>query len=310
MHHIVIEDLEMTGLAGERSIVGIASYTPSWDWVIRGNRILEAGTGLYLGNSDGRQPFVRGLIEHNIVVNPLGYCMQIKHQNSGGREGLGLAELPDEATTIIRYNVFAKPVVGATPRPNLLLGHFPESGSGRNDQYLVYGNFLYENSTENLFQGEGNIALYSNVFVNRAGGGALIRPHNGVPGDIDVFHNTFLVAERALRVTGGDPERTQTIHSNISYAGQPISGDSRVTISDNLEGTTTDASATLVRPDGAVGVDLDLHPLSTAEVDGTAAIPAFLDVELDFDRNTRSGSARGAYVPGASGWQLSLTAHP
>jgi hypothetical protein len=41
------------------------------------NRILGARTGLYCGNSDGCAPFIDGLIEHNLVLNPSGYWMEI-----------------------------------------------------------------------------------------------------------------------------------------------------------------------------------------------------------------------------------------
>ena len=56
--------------------------TPTWGWVIRYNQILGAGTGLYLGDSDGTQPFVTGLIEHNLIKDTIGYNLEIKDQNS------------------------------------------------------------------------------------------------------------------------------------------------------------------------------------------------------------------------------------
>src|SRR4029077_3950087 len=36
---------------------GISTKTPAWGWIIHHNKILGAGTGMYLGNSDGSDPF-------------------------------------------------------------------------------------------------------------------------------------------------------------------------------------------------------------------------------------------------------------
>ncbi len=56
-----------------------------------------------------------------------------------------------------------------SPRPNVLVGHFPLEGPGVDDDYAIYGNFFYQNRDEALFQGEGNVALYGNLFVNEYG---------------------------------------------------------------------------------------------------------------------------------------------
>ena len=66
---------------------------------------------MYFGNSDGTSPFVDGLIEHNLVVDTIGYNMQIKHQlprptNVGLPTG--------DSRTIIRHNVFSKQNNAAT----------------------------------------------------------------------------------------------------------------------------------------------------------------------------------------------------
>lgn len=307
VHHIVVEDLEMIGLAGNQQITGISTKTPAWDWVIRGNRILEAGTGMYLGNSNGRLPFIGGLIEGNLIVDPLGYCMQIKHQNEEGRGGLGLPGLPDEATTTIRYNVFAGAVRGGGDgaRPNVLIGDVPPTGSGSSDQYLVYGNLFYENPTENLFQGEGNIALYSNVFFTTSMGAILIRPHNGVPRNIEVVHNTIIAAGRSISVSGGAAGYTQMIHSNVAFSGSPIRGDG-AEVSNNLEGSVTDAAGALIGAAGAIGVDLDLRPQSAEAVMGEERVTDVPRGGLDFDGHIRSDATRGAYEPGQMGWRLAL----
>src|SRR5436309_217949 len=64
-HHIHIKGNTLVGQNGGQQTVGISTKTPPWGWIIRNNRIVGAGTGLYLGESDGTQPFVSGLIENN-----------------------------------------------------------------------------------------------------------------------------------------------------------------------------------------------------------------------------------------------------
>src|SRR5690606_22880518 len=102
VHHILIENLTLSGFDGDQQIVGISTKTPAHHWVIRGNRIAGAGTGLYLGNSDGSLPFYAGVIEFNSVSETIGYSMQIKHQLARPDD------VPDGAETLIRYNVFSK----------------------------------------------------------------------------------------------------------------------------------------------------------------------------------------------------------
>ena len=112
---------------------------------------------MYLGNSDGSAPFIAGIIENNLIVDTIGYNLQIKHQ----RPRPDFPGMPaGRSLTLIRHNVFAKAEGGVreAARPNVLLGHFPLEGSGTEDRYAVYGNFFYQNRYEALFQGEGNIA--------------------------------------------------------------------------------------------------------------------------------------------------------
>lgn len=302
-HHVVIEDLHMTGLGGDQQIVGVSTKSPAWDWVIRGNTIVGAGTGLYLGNSDGRQPFVRGLVELNTVLDPIGYAMQIKHQT--GRDGI--PGIPAEAETVIRYNVFSKSsgASSGSPRPNLLLGHFPTSGAGANDRYLVYGNFFYDNPTEMLMQAEGNLAIYANVFVNPSGGALTIQPHNDVPRRVDVFFNTVVAQDRGIRVAGGDEAFAQRVRYNAIFAGRPLAADDAA---GDVTGAMEDASGALAAPDAAPGEGLDLHPRAgalEASVD-LGQLPDVPDARLDFDGRPRDGTHAGAYAGPADGAAVPL----
>ena len=311
VHHVVIEDLEMVGFAANRQITGISTKTPAWAWVIRGNRILEAGTGLYLGNSDGRQPFVGGLVEYNLVLNPRGYAMQIKHQRAEGRGDLALEGMPERATTIVRYNVFAKAERGeggGGARPNLLVGHFPRRGAGVDDQYLIYGNLFWQNPTENLFQGEGNVAFYANLLVNDGGGGVSVQPHNDVPKRIDVFFNTILVRDRAIRVTGGDEGFAQRVRWNALFGGTGIGGDAEV------EGNVERADASALRaPDAEPGAGLDLRPEDAAALAVEAdleSVAAYADADRAFDGTPRDGTTAGAYAASAGPGPVALEAPP
>ncbi len=132
-HHITLENLYIHDHDDNQQTVGISTKCPAWDWVIRNNIINSAGTGMYLGNSDGSAHFVNGLIEGNLIVDTTGYNLQIKHQTGTRPTGLGM---PASGTTIIRHNVFSKANNGATggnARPNLLVGHWPLSDAGAND---------------------------------------------------------------------------------------------------------------------------------------------------------------------------------
>src|SRR4030095_13069256 len=68
-HHIPLENLVIRRHGNNQQNVGISTKCPAWNWVIRGNTIIGAGTGMYLGGSDGSAPFVAGIIEGNLVVD-------------------------------------------------------------------------------------------------------------------------------------------------------------------------------------------------------------------------------------------------
>lgn len=221
VHHITLQDLLITGHGADQQIVGISSQCPAWNWVIRGNIIIGAGTGLYLGGSDGSKPFVGGLIEHNIVLDTLGYNMQIKHQIERSA-GIGM---PGEPTkTVIRQNLFAKSHNAAKDklaRPNVLLGHFPRQGPGSDDVYDVTDNVFFCNATEALFQGEGNVTLRGNVLLNPAGVGVAIQPHNDVPKNIDITRNFIATTGRGVSLVKPSPQHRQTMADNVSISAEP-----------------------------------------------------------------------------------------
>ena len=127
-HHITLDGLRIRGHGNNQQTVAISTKCPAWGWVIRNSVITGAGTGLYLGNSDGNAPFIDGVIEYNLIIDTIGYNLQIKHQQPRP----SLPEMPDgPSATIIRHNVFSKISGGSKEmaRPNVLVGHWPLTGT-------------------------------------------------------------------------------------------------------------------------------------------------------------------------------------
>lgn len=307
-HDITIENCILKNHAAAQSTVAISTTgSPVWNWTIRGNVIENAGTGMYLGNSDGTNPFVGGIIENNLFKNTLGYNVQIKHQNKRP----SIPGMPAQARTIIRHNVFSnvRRPAGKSHgrRPCLLVGTFPESGRGADDMYLIYGNFFYENcSGEALFQGEGNIAFYNNVLVNSSGDGLRIQKHNGVPRKIRIFHNTVIAKGRGISVSSGARRYKQLVFRNAVFAANPIKASGS---SGNITSSFNSASSFLVSPNGGPGT-MNLYPRpgklkSKASLNEARGFP---DWNLDFNNHPRRGIFAGAYEgAGANrGWRLKL----
>ena len=220
-HHVTLENLRIIGHGNNQQTVGISTKCPAKGWIIRNNFIEGAGTGIYLGNSDGSAPFWAGLIENNQVLDSPGYNLQIKHQKARPVEYL---EDAAPAATIIRNNFFRKSSnssIEKMARPNVLLGHFPLQGAGSDDRYLVYGNLFLNNPTEALFQAEGRLALYNNIFINATGDAIHIQPHNDIPRDMEIFYNTVLASGAGIIVREPqqvDVSYTQRVTGNVVAA--------------------------------------------------------------------------------------------
>ena len=294
-HHITLEGLRIVGHGFHQQNVGISTKCPATGWVVRGNEIVGAGTGMYFGNSDGSAPFVAGLIERNVVRDTLGYNLQIKHQKVRPA-GVGLPT--GASVTVIRHNLLSKANNGALrefARPNLLVGHWPPSGDGADDTYLIHGNVFFANPTEALFQGEGNIALYGNLFLNPEGAAVRIQPHNGRPDRIDIFFNTMFARTDGIRVVGGNPAHRQQVWGNAIFAGAAAAGwDPR----DNLAGALDEASAYVERFDPALTL-LDPRPTASmlrAEIRDAAAQRLYPDSAEDLCGHPRGVVAVGAFA--------------
>jgi uncharacterized repeat protein (TIGR01451 family) len=315
VHHITLTNLTIVNHNTTQQDVAISTMAPAWNWVIRGNRIIGAGTGMYFGNSDGTAPFVNSLIEGNLVVDTTGYNVQIKHQV--GRPAL--PGMPASGVTTIRHNVFSKAngaSTGADARPNLLVGHWPLSGPGSGDVYQIYGNFFWANPTgEALFQGEGNVALYQNLFVNTTGPAVFLQPQNDVPRTVRVFNNTVVASTTGIRVSGGSPSFQQRVIGNAVFAATPISAADQAS---NVTGTQAAAATFLTNPTGSPTgspSQLDLYPrpgMLTGPGIDPSSFNTYLDWDRDFNGVLHDGTFRGAYAGSGTnpGWLPRLERKP
>ncbi|HEY3444760.1 MAG TPA: right-handed parallel beta-helix repeat-containing protein [Myxococcales bacterium] len=312
VHHVRVERNTFTHHAGGQQQVAISTKTTTWGWEIRENRILDAGTGLYLGNSDGTQPFIRGVIERNLVQDPVGYCLQVKYQ----KPWPALAGLPTgDGTTVIRHNVFIKNDAASPDgdRPNLLVGGFPDSGPGANDRYEIYGNLFFHNPRESLLQASGRVSIHDNLFVDAAASAVLLQNHDLPLKQAHVYNNTIYSAATGISFASAAAQGSAAV-GNVVFAATPIGGtpaDSR----DNVTGTAGQAAEFLVSPTLVLGT-LDLYPLS-GKCTGTALdLTAFAgDADLDRDFNGTSKGAqtwRGAYAGDGTnpGWKVAADLKP
>jgi hypothetical protein len=305
-HHIVLDGNLITGVGAFQQTDGISTKTATWNWIIRRNAIVAPGTGIYLGDSDGSSPFLAGIIENNLVLNPLGYCMEIKHQL--GRSQLsGIPRGPQ--STVIRNNVFIKDD-RASPdgdRPNLLVGGFPDTGSGARDLYQIYGNLLVYNPREALFQGSGRISFHDNILVGGQSAAAVFRDHDLPLKLAHVFNNTIYSPRIGIKF--GSPAREGVaVVGNLIFAETPIAG-LDVVPADNLVARPADAVDYVRAPLSHLGA-LDFYPLPGKVMGSSLDLSPFTG-EIDYDRDFNGLGKDGRYFRGAyagegsnPGWQL------
>jgi hypothetical protein len=246
VHDVTIENVVILNAGANQQIVGINTKCPCWNWTIRGCEIIGAGTGMYLGNSNGEAPFIRGVVEYNRVYDPEGYCIEIKHQNAWP------AAAPTGAgRTVIRHNVLIKTdrPSGSGDRPNLLFGGFPDVGPGSEDRYEVYGNFVAHNPRESLVQATGRFSIHDNLLVgakNETSAGIFATAHQRKAVRLaHVYNNTVYGCGRGIRAASGS--RIDACIGNLVLGDDPISGDISLK-SGNLTASTTEASANVARP--------------------------------------------------------------
>ncbi|MBI5532183.1 MAG: right-handed parallel beta-helix repeat-containing protein [Deltaproteobacteria bacterium] len=306
VHHITVEGCTVTGVGGSQQTVGISTKAPTWGWVIRGNRILGPGTGMYLGNSNGADPFIAGLIENNLIQDPIGYCMQIKYQQPRP----DVPGIPTgDSTTIIRHNVFIKNDQPSPDgdRPNLLLGGFPDSGPGSNDLYQVYGNFFFHNPRESLMQASGRVSIHDNIFVDADGAAMRLQNHD-LPLKLAHVYNNTIYSTKSGIAFGNLPSQEHQVIGNLVFSDTPITG-SPTNANGNMTDTVANAAAYVNAPSSTLG-SMDFYPLA-GKCEGAALDLSSVSAQADYDRDFNSTSKagftfRGAYA-GAGvnpGWKL------
>ena len=292
-HHITLQGLRIRGHGADQSTVAISTKCPAWGWKIQGNEIEGAGTGLYLGNSDGSAPFFDGVVENNVVRDSIGYNLQIKHQSSRpDPDGKSVGR----RMNVIRFNVFVKgsnSSSGKSARPSVLVGHPPKEGPGSTDAHVVYGNVFHGNPSETLFQGEGNIALYNNILVNPQGSAIAIQPHNRVPLEVEVVGNTIIARDTGVRLVGADPAYRQRVDGNLILARTPVEG---IAASGNIRGSLAEVNEYVRHVDERLP-GLDATPLERLVRESRGLKwrdPLFPDGDLDYSGDPRLRRVAGA----------------
>lgn len=311
-HDILIQGNTLVGQGASQQTDGISTKSPTWGWVIRQNRIIGAGTGIYLGNSDGSDPFVAGVIEDNLIENPIGYCMEIKYQLPWP----SVSGMPTSPTsTIIRNNVFIKndqPSPDGS-RPNLLVGGFPSSGAGSSNLYEIYGNFFYHNPREALFQGSGRISFHDNVLVDGQYAAAVFR-NQDLPLVLAYVYNNTIYSTQSGIYFGSLASAGDAVIGNLVFAATPISG-AIAHQADNITDTFANAAHYVNSPSFTLG-SMNFYPLA-GQAQGTpldlAPFAANADYGLDFNRTSKGSFVfRGAYAGAGMnpGWQLQAGIKP
>jgi hypothetical protein len=317
-HDIRVEGNILVGQGAEQQTVGISTKTPTWGWIIRNNQILGAGTGIYLGNSDGTQPFVNGVIENNLIEDTIGYNMEIKDQ-------ISIPELPgmptDPTSTIIRNNVFIKDDRPSPEgdRPNLLVGAFPRTGTGSRNLYEIYGNFFLHNHREALFQGSGRISLHDNIFVDGPPDyPAVVLMRQNFPLRVAyVYNNTVYTTERGIHFSNPALDADAVV-GNLVFGSAPITGPI-MRSADNVAGPLASARTYVNSPSFELGA-MDFYP-RTGKCQGRAIDLKLFDADTNFDRDFNGmpksqakGAVvfRGAYAGDGNnpGWRLQAAIKP
>ena len=312
-HDILIENCVIQGVGLHQHTVGISTKSMAWNWTIRRNRIIGAGTGIYLGNSTGSAPFIGGIIENNLFLDTIGYNMQIKHQNPYDLQA-GVPQPPGR--TIIRDNVFIKRVpqsdVDATkvdgPRPNLLVGGFPDSGPGSSDLYEIYGNFFFQNPDgESLIQASGRVSIHDNVFVGPAWAAIFLADHDLPMKYVTAYNNTIYSVDNGIRLANVAREDSVAI-GNLIFAARPVSGPVNER-HDNIMDIVSAANQHVRVPTTTLG-QMDFYPVEGAAQGEPLDLPQVssdTNFNSDFNKDSKRDFVfRGAYAGHGinPGWQL------
>jgi hypothetical protein len=305
-HNIRIENCTIVGHGAHQETVAISTKTTAWNWTLRRNRIVAPGTGLYLGDSDGKHPFIAGLIEYNLFLDAKGYNAQIKHQSRRDPSIPGIPTTPQK--TIIRHNVFVKGELPneAGERPNLLVGAVPAEGIGSEDLYEVYGNLFFHNHRESLLQADGRVSIHDNVFVDCTGDAIHLQNHYGKVRHAYVYDNTFYGVDTAIHFV--HPALVEhLVAGNLMFSTNGIAG-AFTKETGNLHAPVESAGNYVRNPSLVLG-EMDFYPLPGKCKGDPIDLSPFAsetDSGRDFNGTTRDPAYRGAYAGEGEnpGWRL------
>jgi nitrous oxidase accessory protein NosD len=317
-HDILVENCTLVGQGASQGTIGISTKGTAWNWTIRGNTIVGAGTGMYLGNSAGNFPFINGLIEGNLIQDTIGYNTEIKWQLPYALPA-GLDANPHR--TIVRNNVWIKtksqgsfgidPALIDGPRPNLLVGGFPDSGPGSSDLYEIYGNFFYQNADgEALFQGSGRLALHDNIFVGGTFKAVALQNHDLPLRLAYVYNNTIYGNVTGISLVNGGSLADSLVTGNLVFAPTGISAP---VAKDNIVATMANAGNFVNLP--SLAFPMDFYPKAGSAAKGATALDmskftSQAEYNVDFNRTSKGAFLyRGAYAGEGTnpGWALAAT---
>jgi hypothetical protein len=319
VHHIRVEGNTFVGQGGNQQTDAISTKIPTWGWVIRYNRIMGAGTGMYLGHSDGSQPFVAGLIENNLIRDTIGYNIEIKHQRVLPEiEGMPL----EPTSTIIRNNVFVKNDRPSPDgdRPNVLVSGFPATGHGSLNTYEIYGNVFLHNHREALLQASGRVSVHDNLFVDGPYNypAVLFRQHNRDPVQVAYFYNNTVYTTDTGVQFGSRATVDDAVVGNLIFGSKPISGQI-LRQEGNIVDTLPNARLHVKAPSFDLGT-MDFYPLARKCSGPAIDLSAFAeDAGYTSDFNglpkVRAAGAvvyRGAYAASGAnpGWKIEAGVKP
>jgi hypothetical protein len=277
---------------------GISTKAPTWGWIIRNNTITGAGTGMYLGNSDGSDPFIAGVIEGNLIDKPTGYCIEIKQQNPWP----SVPGIPTQPTaTILSNNVFVKADHAATtsgPRPQVLVDGFPTTGPGAENHYELYGNLFVHDDEDYLVQATGRVHVHDNIFVDDATYGAVnFTNHDGYTViDAIAYNNTIYAVGTGIAFSNA-PSGVGFAVGNAIFATTAFSG-TAATQTDNVTDTVANAGQYVNHPSVTMG-SMDFYPKAGSALRGTkldlSSVSTDVDYDRDFNGTAKDFTYRGAY---------------
>jgi hypothetical protein len=161
-----------------------------------------------------------------------------------------------------------------------------------------------------LLQGEGNLAIHNNVFVNSSGSAVCVHPHNDVPWNVWILINTIVARDAGIVVRGADESGVQYVAGNAVIAAKPVSAHAE-------EGNVVDAVEAapdyLTRPFAEPG-DLGLSGKPgrlAGPVIVTRDAASWLGIIEDFEGRSRGNRLRGAYgTRDSPKWPMSLSINP